>query len=145
MKKLLIVTSFVLLIAAAALADLPVPPRIDARLSLDVPDNIELNTPFEVTFTFETLEVLNVEPDKPDRAVSMRMTQPVARRGSSIGMETIRNGFGTTMYKLIEAEPSDSGATRTQSVCGYSRAMPSAASCMRRITTCQKVIGCSTT
>lgn len=63
-------------------------PTIEAELSVEVPDTLELNEPFEVTFFFETLEELHVDPKRPHKA-SIRPPREVVY----VNGDTLWTGF----------------------------------------------------
>jgi hypothetical protein len=67
--KCVLLVFFGLLIASTARSTQEArPPRLDARLSVVVPDTIELNVPFEVVFTFRANVPVYVDEQRPNRA-----------------------------------------------------------------------------
>jgi hypothetical protein len=69
MQHTLISTLTLVFLAMATSGNEPGPPRINARLAIDFPTDIRVNEPFEVVFTFETLEPLCIEATHPDSAI----------------------------------------------------------------------------
>jgi len=86
-------------------ASQPSTPKIHGEFSVDLPDSIELNTPFQVTFQFETLESLYVDPEKPDIAILEGPENSVYLTGDTIWRGFLKVGESqslTATYQIVE-------------------------------------------
>lgn len=80
-------------------------PKIHGQFSIDIPNSIDLSMPFQVSFHFETLESLYVDPEKPHTAHLKHPKNAIYLSGDTLWRGFLKVGEKlslTATYQIVE-------------------------------------------